>query len=295
MSQSHQLAAIMFTDIVGYTANTIGKVLLSILALILFSQCEKDDPIQVVTIPDNNFLSALIDWGVDKNLDGIISAEEAEAITFLDVNGESIVDMTGIEAFVNLERLNCGGNQLTSLDVSHNTALTELHCWRNKLTTLDVSNNTALTELVLSHNQLTSLDVSNNTALAKLDLRHNQLTSLDVSNNTKLAVLRLSVNQLTNLDVSNNTALTWLSLSENQLTSLDVSNNTALTELISWSNQLTSLDVSNNTALRLILLSDMPSLNEVCVWEMPFPPDGVFVPTTNSPNVYFTTDCTGGD
>jgi hypothetical protein len=68
MSQSHQLASIMpaspkyyedgpvryspmdeggFTDIVGYTAKTIGKVLLSILALILFSQCEKDDPIPV--------------------------------------------------------------------------------------------------------------------------------------------------------------------------------------------------------------------------------------------------------
>jgi len=37
----------------------------------------------------------------------------------------------------------------------------------------------------------------------------------------------------------------------------------------------------------------MPSLYKVCVWEMPFPPAFVDVYTENSPNVYFTTDCTG--
>jgi len=47
--------------------------------------------------------------------------------------------------------------------------------------------------------------------------------------------------------------------------------------------------------LVFIGLNDMPSINQVCVWVMPFPPDGVDVDTTNSPNVYFTTDCTGGD
>jgi len=35
----------------------------------------------------------------------------------------------------------------------------------------------------------------------------------------------------------------------------------------------------------------MPSLYKVCVWEMPFPPAGVEVDTSGSPNVYFTTDC----
>ncbi len=35
----------------------------------------------------------------------------------------------------------------------------------------------------------------------------------------------------------------------------------------------------------------MPSLGQVCVWDIPFPPAGVDVDTTDSPNVYFTTDC----
>jgi len=55
--------------------------------------------------------------------------------------------------------------------------------------------------------------------------------------------------------------------------------------------KLTSLDISNNTSLRKLQLKDMPSLYKVCVWEIPFPPVGVKVDTTGSPNVYFTTDC----
>jgi len=43
--------------------------------------------------------------------------------------------------------------------------------------------------------------------------------------------------------------------------------------------------------LKSLYLNDMPFLYKVCVWEMPFPPVGVEVETTNSPNVYFTTDC----
>lgn len=64
--------------------------------------------------------------------------------------------------------LSCDRNQLTSLDVSRNTALTRLSCYGNQLTFLDMSKNTALTALDCSENQLTSLDVSKNTALKRL-------------------------------------------------------------------------------------------------------------------------------
>jgi len=38
-------------------------------------------------------------------------------------------------------------------------------------------------------------------------------------------------------------------------------------------------------------LRDMPTLEEVCVWELPFPPEGVEIDTTNSSNLYFTMEC----
>ena len=176
-----------------------------------------------------------------------------------------------------LTELSCEGNQLTSLDVSKNTALTKLYCNGNQLTSLDVSNNTALTDLECSGNQLTSLDVSNNTALTDLECNGNQLTSLDVSKNTALTELSCYLNQLTSLDVSKNTALTDLNCSYNQLTSLDVSKNTALTDLYCSGNQLTSLDVSKNTALTDLYcyanqltsldLSNNTALNELWCYE----------------------------
>ena len=162
---------------------------------------------------------------------------------------EPLTSLQGIEYFESLTELYCLSNQLTSLDVSANTALTKLYCQNNQLTSLDVSGCTALTYLNCGSNQLTSLDVSANTALTYLNCGSNQLTSLDVSANTALTTLWCYYNQLESLDVSANTALTELECDDNQLTSLDVSANTALTYLDCASNQLTTLDVSGCTAL----------------------------------------------
>ena len=226
----------------------ILKTVLFLLIVVILCHCRKEDP--VVNIPDDNFLNALIELGIDIDGDGIISPAEAEVVRVLDISGDSISDLRGIEAFVNLDTLMCIGNQLTFLGVSDNTALTRLECWNNQLTNLDVSNNTAFKYLSCNSNQLTRLDISNNTALTNLRCHYN-----------------------------------------NQLTSLDVSNNTALALLYCVGNQFTRLDVSNNTALVKLRLLNMPSLYKVCVWEIPFPPAGVEVITTGSPNVYFTKDC----
>ena len=146
----------------------------------------------------------------------------------------------------------CSENQLTALDVSHNTALKELHCYSNQLTELDLSHNTVLTELRCYSNQLTELDLSHNTALTWLDCAFNQLPALDLSHNTVLTELRCYSNQLTELDLSHNTALGTLNCSNNQLTALDLTQNTALKGLYCYNNQLPVLDLSHNTALTLL-------------------------------------------
>ena len=77
----------------------------------------------------------------------------------------------------NIKGLSCSRNNLTSLDVSKNTALILLDCYYNNLTSLNVSGCTALTDLSCSSNDLTSLDVSKNTKLTELDCGYNNLTS----------------------------------------------------------------------------------------------------------------------
>ncbi len=221
-----------------------------------------------------------------------------------------------------LEQLNCGVNFLNALDLSNNPALTELNCESTGLNSLDVSNNVALVRLNCYANNLNSLDVSKNRMLEYLNCALNPLSSLDLSNNTSLISLYCIKNELTNLDLSNNTALTSVICHDNQLVSIDVSNITTLTRLNCSTNQLSSLDISTNIYLegldccdnyldnldisnnillgqgeedwQEIKICNNPTLSEVCVWTMPFPPPNVNIHLQGSPNVEFTMECTIG-
>ena len=285
-----------------------------ILGVVLLVQCKRESN---VDIPDDNFLIALINAGIDSDGDGQIGFKEAEAVTYLDVSGTyetpgEIENINGIEAFINLETLicsynqitfadissnkalvsfSCGSNLLTELDISANTALISLHCWSNQLIALDVSGNIALELLDCDANELTGLELSDNTVLTNLYCGRNQISSLDLSGNTALEFLYCASNQLTSLDLSDNVALTSLLCDRNQISILNVSSNVAINTLLCFSNQLSTLDVSVCSSLKNLDIHDMPSLYKVCVWELPFPPEEVVLDTTGSPNVYFTTDC----
>ena len=213
--------------------------------------------INEANFPDANFRTVVSTF--DKNGDGKLNDAEIAAVTVINCSKKNISSLKGIEYFTALERLLCGENQLTTLDVSNNTVLKILDCDKNQLTALDVSKNTALTTLHCWGNPLTNLDVSKNTKLGNLSCSYNQLTALDVSRNTALTNLDCGVNQLTALDVSRNTALTELRCYNNRLTSLDVSKNTALTDLSCEKN---SYDITLN-ANRSYDLSKLPGSFDV--------------------------------
>ena len=218
-----------------------------------FAATDRYGPVYITdaNVPDKTFREYLLKQ-FDKDGNGVLTPAERYAVTEIDVENKYISNLSGIEFFPNLKKLNCGHNRLTKLDVSENTVLQELVCWENQLTSLDVSQNTALQELACFENQLTSLDVSQNPALQKLSCWDNRLTSLDVSKNTELTYLKCSYNRMTELDVSKNTELTYLDCSYNRLTELDVSKNTKLTELYFVSNKITSLQADNCTNLTVI-------------------------------------------
>ena len=86
---------------------------------------------------------------------------------------------TKMKIYGDLTGFDCGGNRanLTAIDVSHNTLLTELGCHDNQLSNLDVSRNTKLTYLNCSGNNLDSLDLSQNTQLTQLNCYGNAFTT----------------------------------------------------------------------------------------------------------------------
>jgi len=198
-------------------------------------------------VPDDNFEAYLEANGMGNGVanDDYVTTANIENITFLDIHNQNISDLTGIEDFADLNILYCYQNNLTALDITHNSALTKLWCNINQLPTLDISQNTALVELSCTNNQLTSLDTSQNTNLSKLNCFDNQLNTLDLSNNTNLTELYCGRNQLNTLDLSHNSALSKFSCSFNQLSDLDLSQNTSLTMVKCNNNQLTGLNVKN--------------------------------------------------
>jgi hypothetical protein len=240
---------------------------------------------QDIKIKDVNFEKALIARGFDVgNPDGLISRNNVGTVTYLDVSGESIEDLSGIEAFENLHTLIADNNEIRQLDLSANSQIKEVSMYNNKLTSinvsqnnnleklnifknnlgyLDVTNNRNLTYLAAADNNLTELNLFNNKQLQTLYCQDNQLNTLDVSNTPELKIVNCEYNNLINLNLENNTKLEMLNASTNNLKTLDVSTNVSLKQINVMYNAMVDIDLSGNKALTAILVgyNSLSSLN----------------------------------
>jgi hypothetical protein len=206
---------------------------LVVLIVLFLISTGNDAQAQVVFIPDQNFKAALVNNpGINTNGDSEIQTSEAEAYKgTLSVGGLNIADLTGVQAFVNIPRLYCNNNNLTSIDVSKNVKLTALRCNHNQLTSLDVSKLTALTDLRCYQNSIDMLDLSANTELTSLMAWSNGMTNLGISANVKLSRLEAAFNDFETLDLRPNTGLTYVDLRGTSMTHFNIrnGNNTAIT------------------------------------------------------------------
>jgi len=110
---------------------------ISVLSLaLLLSNCTNkssksiDDSKIAVEIPDANFKAFLME-NFDTDKDGKISLAEAMAVTEINCSNRNIKDLTGIEKFENLVKLNCSNNQLDELELSYNKKIDWLNCSGN--------------------------------------------------------------------------------------------------------------------------------------------------------------------
>jgi hypothetical protein len=102
----------------------------------------------------------------------------------------------------NLSYLNCGANQLPSLNLVANTQLGDLRCFNNQITSLDLTLQLALYGLHATQNQIGVLDLSNSVDLTFIDCSNNLLTGLNVKNGNNI--------NLTNFIANNNPSLTCI-------------------------------------------------------------------------------------
>ncbi|HND75526.1 MAG TPA: hypothetical protein PKW10_13875, partial [Saprospiraceae bacterium] len=117
---------------------------------------------QHVHIPDSSFKQCLLDNNeINTNGDDEIQVAEAAAFTgTIYCEDRGIAKLTGIEAFVKITGLECGGNDLIFLNVSKNTELRRLYCGRNEIFSLDLKHNTKLEELSCHMLKIPSIDLS---------------------------------------------------------------------------------------------------------------------------------------
>ena len=221
-----------------------------------------------LNFPDEEFRRFLKEC-CDKNGDGKLDVD-IKNMTI--PTGYTIKSLEGIRFFEDLEKLDCHGIGLTTLNVGKNFKLKELDCSQNQLKkSVDILSS-GLKKLNCSHNNLTSMDLGilsglkleevdcsynkiwrivmrSEEELIKFDCSNNELMALDVSRCYQLKQLNCSVNQLVELDVKNQTNLTLLDCHHNELTELDISRNQNLASLTCDGNQLTTLDLSKNNSL----------------------------------------------
>lgn len=239
-------------------------------------------------IPDTKFEKILIRLGIDGPSDGKVLTSRIAEIKELKLNYsgdyQEITDLTGIEDFSALEKLetpgtkmgklnvskntalkylSCRGENLSSLDISNNKNLTYLSCGNNKLTTLDVSSQYLLTELDFSSNSIAQINLSNNKALTNVIAESNNLTNLDLSNNTNLEVVSFGSNPLTSIDFSKNIALKNISGFNSLVTELNLTSNIALKNITLYQSKISTLDLSQNKALTYLYLSNNNNLTDI--------------------------------
>ncbi len=214
------------------------------------------------TIPDATFEATLEALGYDNiSGDGKVPTFLIESLTILNISNKGITDLTGIEDFTALEELKANQNDLTSINLTNNTALKVL--WirqgNNNFSSIDVSKNLALEDFRIQYSG-TSLDISNNTALTQFMCTDCSLTTLDTSANTNLTSLDLEGSDITTLDLSTNINLTGLEIDSTNLVELDLSNNTALKYLLAENNTtLTSLNIKNGANTNIITFETVGS------------------------------------
>ncbi len=247
---------------------------------------------QYTPIPDPHFEQYLIDRGLDPDntINGQVLTAAIDTVRVLDLNATYtplISNLSGIQDFIALERLDISGQLIDTLHLNQNLRLKALNAFGCTIMDLDISRNDSLQYLNLFYagsSQIPSRISLNITHLHQLDtlitgsnffditglnrntrLRflvysntdyndmagyYNQLDTLDLSANTRLEHLELNFIPIGHLVLPPATNLRFLELADQQFTSINLAAYPHLQHLSMLHNtQLTSIDLTHNPEL----------------------------------------------
>lgn len=141
---------------------------------------------------------------IDTNHDFEIQQSEALAITYLELGGASIGDLSGLEYFVNLKYLSIIANNLTTINLTPFYQLENLKCQNNQLTTINLSGLINLKYLFCSANPINNINFSGLPNLIDTYCAGTLVSSLNFTDNPMFETVYCSYNpNLTTLKIKN--------------------------------------------------------------------------------------------
>ena len=229
-------------------------------------------------IPDK-VLKTYIMTNFDKDRDGEISKEEAEAVTAMDLQNAEIASIEGLEYFPNLESVDFYGSRLMSADFSQCYALKSINLGGSvglstlvlpetlevlnlygctKIKRLDLSVCPELKEFGAGNTGfVVAPDLSENPKLESFSCSPAKFASVDLSNNPELKSIYVGGDTFNKLDVTKNPKLESLSVS-GIISELNVTQNPLLKSLNFANTKISSIDLTNCPLLQSISFGGTP-------------------------------------
>jgi hypothetical protein len=255
---------------------------------------------QIVSIPDSTFESFLIQNGFDSDglINGQMSSLDASAIDSIEIFGNSIEDLTGLESFINMRYLRLIGFGGDSINLTLMDSLEAIYLYSIGVSNIDLTQNSILSSMAIYNTPISGIDLSGNPNLIVVNLQSVDISTLDLSNNLDLKsiVLLHFTSDCEEIDFSMNTELEWIWFKDIGLKKLDLSNNHNITTFKCESNPIEQLNFKNGNNLNISLdynainfiVEDCPNLNCIQV-------DNAAYSTNNwtnvDPHMSFSYDC----
>lgn len=243
----------------------------------------------LITLADENLYDGIINNLEDQNIKFnncggfnsyknnkgyiILRDEEIDKIKELNLYAYYISDLSGIQKFTSLKKLNISDNNLSNIDTIKNTNL------KNTIESLNINNNKLdnnqilelecivnLKELYISglnfSNNSTNLNFLNSiVGLKALDISNNSFNSLENLNVGNLEFLNISNNEIEDISLlKNNNKINTLVLNYNKLDDEDVE------DLVTIIN-LKALGIAGNNITKLGNIKNLTNLEELTISE----------------------------
>lgn len=137
-------------------------------------------------IKDKRFLQRLkaLNFNVEDNW--LIIDEKVKNTKELNLSQARISNLSGIEYFTSLEKLDCSGNHLRKIKFRKNVKLQEIDCSHNSISLIDLTQNKELVVLKCFDNYLKAINLKNNPKLEFFLGKENPLEIYKLNEKTKI-------------------------------------------------------------------------------------------------------------